>query len=650
MRVPQSILALILLAGCTTGEPPVPLAEGEYANWHPDAQYVGKAVCAECHADKASSFSDAQMGRSFKPAQASASDAVWDDVTPIRDPDRNLYYQPFRRGEDLFIREFRLAGTDTTHLREVAISYIVGSGQHTNSHIRDENGYLYQVPLTWYTQERKWSLPPGFSGGDSFRFDRPITEQCMACHDGPSDYAPGSENRFSNIPHGIECENCHGAGSVHVEAIRSGRVVDVSSQIDYTIVNPAKLEIERQDDVCQRCHMQGAAVLKSGTSAFDYRPGHVLTDYMDVFWPRFPDSTSQFLMASHPDRLQMSACFQASRSPDAGMDPMTCLTCHDPHQAVEATGPAAYNATCTTCHEAQAVAQCAEDLAVRAAVNDNCASCHMPQSGTIDIPNIQITDHFIRVVDPLRSESGSTDTASRTDLVRMASLLRDEVDAPTMAAAYLTFYEEFAHRPFYLDSARAVLGRLPPQAAMRERVRLAFLEQDWNAVSRLGSTLSAASETDAWTAYRVGEGLLTLGEVPGAVSWLEKATTLAPDHLRFLDKLGTAYLAFGDLEKASAVFEDVLDRDPTFAFAWNNRGFLRLNQGDLTGGEDDFRRALSLNPDLPEALGNMASLLLNTGRVQESVPYASRLLFLDPQNAQYRQFWQAVSSAAAGTE
>jgi lipoprotein NlpI len=642
------LFTLVFLAACSSGEPepePGPV-EGAYLNWASDATYVGKAVCANCHTANHETFAKAQMGRSFKPATASLSDADWRNPEPVHDQDRDLFYQPVRRGEELFVREFRLSGGDTTHVREERIDYIVGSGQHTNSHIREENGYLYQLPLTWYAQTAEWGLPPGFDGGDSFRFNRPVTEQCMACHDGPSDYAPVSENRFSNVPHGIECENCHGPGSVHVDAIQSGRIAHVATDIDYTIVNPAKLSLERQDDVCLRCHMQGAAVLKDELAASAFRPGQKLTDFMDVFWPRFPDSTSRFIMASHPDRLRMSACWQASREPDSGVEPVTCLTCHDPHQPLEAVTPEQFNAPCANCHEARGVGLCTEAVEVRMAVQNDCSSCHMPKSGTIDIPKVRVTDHFIRVPEPVRSDAGRN-AAEQSNLIRMASLLRPDVDAATMASAYLTFFEEFAHRPFYLDSARAVLGRMPSGEALKQRVRLAFLAEDSADLVRLGSGMDPQKESDAWTAYRVGEGFLGLGDAAAAVRWLERATSLGPDHLRFLDKLGTSYMAEGRLGEAEAAFQRVLERDPTFATAWNNRGFLRVNLGDFEAAEADFREAISLDPDLPEALGNMASLLLNTGRPADAVPFAFQLLNLAPENPQYRQFWLAVSQAAS---
>jgi tetratricopeptide (TPR) repeat protein len=173
------------------------------------------------------------------------------------------------------------------------------------------------------------------------------------------------------------------------------------------------------------------------------------------------------------------------------------------------------------------------------------------------------------------------------------------------------------------------------------------LAGDWNEVVRIGSTMSISAVADAWTAYRLGEGYLTLGEVQTAVDWLERSVALAPEHLRFQTKLGSAYLALGRFDDSRNVLDRVLEATPSSATAWNDRGFVRLNQGDIEGGEEDFRQALLLDPDLEEALGNLASLLFNTGRAAEAGPLANQLLFLNPQSPEYRQFWEAVTGAAA---
>ena len=71
---------------------------------------------------------------------------------------------------------------------------------------------------------------------------------------------PGSKKAFSYVPNGIDCERCHGPGSLHVSNRLTG--VEPEGENDFAIVNPSKLDWERQIDVCQRCHLQGNNVLK----------------------------------------------------------------------------------------------------------------------------------------------------------------------------------------------------------------------------------------------------------------------------------------------------------------------------------------------------------------------------------------------------
>ena len=75
---------------------------------------------------------------------------------------------------------------------------------------------------------------------------------------------------------GLIVERCHGPGEIHVEQKLAGNIVDTSKYIDYTIVNPSKLPLDLQFDVCQRCHLQGTVVLTNGSTFNDFSSLEIL--------------------------------------------------------------------------------------------------------------------------------------------------------------------------------------------------------------------------------------------------------------------------------------------------------------------------------------------------------------------------------------
>lgn len=59
---------------------------------------------------------------------------------------------------------------------------------------------------------------------------------------------------------------------------------------------------------------------------FGYRPGEPLADHFRVVRPRFEEDA---IVGNQVGSLLASKCYQKSE--------MTCLTCHDPHGAENAT-------------------------------------------------------------------------------------------------------------------------------------------------------------------------------------------------------------------------------------------------------------------------------------------------------------------------
>ena len=281
----------------------------EYKNLPDTVAYVGKEVCKACHADIYETYVHTGMGLSFDEASRVKSSSKLTGDSKIYDEYLDLWYHPYWSDDELRLLEYRLDGEDTPYQREEVVDYIIGSGQHTNSHIQNVNGYLHQVPFTYYTQDGKLDFPPGFEDGNNTRFSRTIGLECMSCHNSLPEFVMGSENKFTGVPDGISGEGCHGPGQVHVIEKSQGIIVDTSQYVDYSIVNPSKLADELQFEVCQRCHLQGNAVLKPGKDWYDFKPGMELSSVMSVFLPRYEDAENEFIMASHIDRFKQSKCY-----------------------------------------------------------------------------------------------------------------------------------------------------------------------------------------------------------------------------------------------------------------------------------------------------------------------------------------------------
>ena len=604
--------------------------------------YVGKEACQSCHAEKYTSFLKSEMGRSFKPATLTSSIAQWEGVKPLHDPVKNLSYQPFHRGEDLFVHEYRIEGTDTVHSRIEKIDYIIGSGQHTNSHISEVNGYLYQMPLTYYAQDQRWDLPPGFDEGNNTRFEREIKLECMSCHDGLPDYVEGSGNRYTAIPHGIECERCHGPASEHIELMQSPKAGELA---DRGIVHPRKISVDRQFDICQRCHLQGTAVLKEGKSWADFQPGMELNSVLNVFLPRSTDSLDQFIMAGHPDRLRMSECFLQSHKEDARTVALTCINCHDPHVSIHTLGEEHYNAQCQSCHFPKNKTFCALDAEQLTLEGYNCIKCHMPKSGSSDIPHVRITDHNIRIPDQ-ETPIATSSTDEISEFVRLMCMTEARPSAKTMAEGYLAYYEQFKSDERFLDSVGVYLEKAKTEQSEQDLsvalVRYYFLKLEYPAILGLCNRIETSQIQDDWTLYRIGEAYLGEGNPEKAVLFFERAVAKAPDHLKFRNKLSSAYISLKNPDRALEILSQVVKDNPKYESAWNNLGFAHVLRNDFAQAEPAFKTAISLNPDAEKAIANLASLYLNTGRGAQAVSLVERLVKLAPGNAKYRQFLSLV--------
>ncbi|MBI3518720.1 MAG: tetratricopeptide repeat protein [Bacteroidetes bacterium] len=648
-----------------------------YLNHSDSAKYVGINTCKLCHQDIYNTFIKTGMGKSFDVASKTKSAGDY-HTSVIHDKIGDFYYKAYWLNDSLQFLEYRLKGKDTIYKRRETVNFIIGSGHHTNSHIQSVNGYLNQMPMTFYTQKKQWDLPPGFENGHNSRFMRKIGLECMSCHNNYPEFVLGSENKFTSVPEGINCERCHGPGSIHVQERQTGSKIDTSKYIDYSIVNPAKLSIDAQFDICQRCHLQGNTILKEGKSFYDFKPGMKLSDFMTVFLPKYKHADDEFIMASHADRLKQSQCFiksiekatGASRASAAEKlkpykDAMTCITCHNPHVSVRETNPNVFNDACNNCHYKEtgktkgkegtkdnltfgSELVCSKPGITRAS---NCVSCHMPKSGSIDIPHVTVHDHFIRKPMTKKDKEGIK------EFIGLYAINEKNPNAITKAQAYLNQYEKFENNAFYLDSAAFYL-KDQTDAELKTNfkllVQLYFIKNDFTKISRYADRLTdtyllnnrlikkSYSNDDAWASYRIGESFYNTGNMQRAINYYKNAVNLAPYVLDFRNKYGAALAANNLLPNAEKEFTVILKENPKHVSALTNLGYVKLRMGNTNEAETLYFKALGLDPDYEPLLLNIAGLYAYKKDFKQAEVYLMRLLKRNPNNLQAKQALQQI--------
>ncbi len=616
------ILVFIFVSSCSDETEPKQV----FQNLSPEAHYVGLQSCLTCHSEVHKTYQHTGMGQSFAPAHQRNSDANFDVEKAIYEPNSDFYYFPFVKDSLMYVREFRLNDQgDTIHNRVEQISYIVGSGHHTNSHIVSFNNYLFQAPVTYYTQDGKWDMAPSFREEGNLRFGRLLDSECITCHNHFPEHAAGSLNKFPQMPSGIECERCHGPGSLHVEAINKGILVNTDIETDYTIVTPSKLPRELSMDVCERCHLQGIAVLEPGKTFYDYRPGMPLNEVVNVFLPRFGNS-DQFIMASQADRLQQSKCYQQTD--------MTCLTCHYPHESVRQLKPVDLANMCLQCHQAPDQVKCSESKTARAEQNDQCHTCHMPKSGSLDIAHVSITDHKIQKFIQPQDSSASDQVFHGLEI-----LTKDKATALDMTNGYLALYDKYATIPNLMDSIKYYLDQTSPGSpeVFNARIHYLFNNKDYKAIKDKSAKMDTSEINDAWTAYRIAQAFYYEGDNINAIRFIEKAVKLKPLNLDFIDKEAVILMALKRNKEAREKLEFILSENPKRPETLCNRGFLHVLQGNMPMGELLYDQAIALDPDHEQALINKAAVRMVYGKKDEALRLIQRVLRINPQNLQAQQ-------------
>jgi predicted CXXCH cytochrome family protein len=581
--------------------------------------YVDPALCERCHAAIANQFRRTGMGRSFYRLRAGSLAENFTAGTPFYHETSDSYFATMEHDGKYYQRRWQ-KGFDgrETNVDEKQVDFVMGSGNHVRTYLHlTEHNTLQQLPLSWYAEKGGyWAMSPGFDRPDYPGSTRLVTYECMFCHNAypkiPAGHDEvGARPQFLQpLPEGIDCQRCHGPGRRHIEtAARAGPKVE---EIRASIVNPKRLNADRELEVCMQCHLETTtvalphAIRRLDRGPFSYVPGQPLGDFRLTF-DRLDGMGDRFELAYGAYRMRQSQCFLRSQGK------LRCTTCHDPHNVTR--GEAAtvrYNAICLGCHAAVLDRAIDRNVASGAhAAGANCVSCHMPTRRADDAVHVVMTDHLIRSRQPA------------------GDLLADKVEVTESPAT--------AYRGEVVPYYPAKLPGTDEQAALY--VALAQI-LEWsnlkNGLPQLESLIEKYRPQRAEYYADLAEGLIAAGERAQAMPWFEEAARHAPGSAIILRKLGSAQMESGQLAKAEATLRRVTELAPDDAAAWVMLGQVLWRENRRAEARAGFAKGINRDPELPELHSSLAAFLLADGDAAGAEREFREEIRIQPGNAKAR--------------
>ncbi|MEO8737337.1 MAG: tetratricopeptide repeat protein, partial [Edaphobacter sp.] len=527
------------------------------------------------------------------------------------------YYSMIERDGKLYETRHQIGfeGKETNR-EEKRIDFVIGSGNHARTYLhRTSDGKLVELPVSWYSEMGGyWGMSPGYDRAAQRDFRRAIGNDCMFCHNGYPEQTQAAasvedEPSFgAKIPEGIGCQRCHGPGLAHVKtAMSPGSSVEA---IRAAIVNPARLGRDRQMEVCMECHLETTSsplpnsIRRYEREPFSYRPGEPLADY-ELTFDHKPGTgyDDRFEVAHQAYRLRKSACFLNSE--------MTCITCHNPHQALrgeEATKH--YVAVCVSCHTK---AHSLTPTAGRA----TCLDCHMWKRRTDDVVHVVMTDHYIQRIKPKRdlvAPLKESVAVYHDEVIPYYPKSLAQVRDGELYLAVAQVEHDSNLQAGIVSLRRAIEQNKPSRPEFYLELGKAYSKSGDNAEAIQWFEEALRRRHDFHPALReMSVALAQTGNLRRAAEVGERAAAELPLDTVALTNLGNLYLRMGRAEDARRVLEQALSVNPDLADANNLLGMAWMNEKNATAAESSFRNAIRIQPDLAEAHNNLGNLLAGNG-------------------------------------
>ena len=491
--------------------------------------------CATCHAKIVGTYSQTPMAK----ASGTAADGLISGE--FRQSRSGILYRIYEEGGQVWLS---FASPHDPEVRgKRRLQYYIGSGRRGRTYLFTIDHYWFESPVNWYGQKQVWDMTPAYQDAREAPLNLPAEASCLHCHTtGMIPPAPGTENRYASPPFehsGVTCARCHGENRAHLQG-------------NGAILNPAKLSVERRDDICMQCHLEGdVAIEQTGKHIYEFRPGDRLSDYVRYFVKA--NASGQGLRAgSQFEALWQSACKRKSG------DAMTCTSCHDPHSTPSAAERTEYyRAKCLACHGEKLAAKHHPE-------RRDCVECHMPRIASSDVAHTQATDHRI-----LRRAEVKFEDASLNPTMQLVEFPPRKHDPPPLRDLALA-WESLAKQG--LPQAQREVEELLPKAVAQNPEDAALMA--------------------AYAYEQQGRG-----ETAKAQTLYERSLQLDPNQGDAETNLAVIEAKKGNVERALELWKDAFQRQPWQSAIGMDLALTYCQAGRVEDARAVTMRMLEFNPD-----------------------------------------------------
>ena len=667
------------------------------------ATFVGRTVCAECHARQTEAWRGSDHDLAMQPADRRTVLADFGSPTPGGGGKSTFLWRddkPFVRteGPNGQVGDFEIAYTfGVRPLQQYLVALPGGRYQALNlawdSRPKTEGGQrwfdLYATerprpgdPLHWTGRDQTWN------------------HMCSECHstDLFKNYR-AADDRYETtwFELNVGCEACHGPGSRHVEWARSakgtGRLSgdstlglavgfrdhrDAAWQMDpatgiarRTGPAPSRLEVEG----CARCHARRGLI----DDRYVYGRPLLDTHRPSLLDPELYHADGQIL-----GEVYEYGSFLQSRMYRAGV---TCSDCHDPHSLKTAAPP---SAVCARCHLPARFDTPTHHHHKIGSPGSACVECHMPTTTYMVVDPRR--DHSLRVPRPdLSVAIGTPNACTGCHRDRPAKWAAEAVDRwsagrprpPHYAQALDAGRRDLPNADAQLvglaaDAGAPGIARATAVTLLHPRSAASILAieraaSDPDPLVRLAAVGAAGSLSldsrvsilsrlldDPLRAIRI-DAARALADAPAERLTTEQRAALdrgLAEYRRAQEinadrpeaQVSLGLLATRRREPdATQAYERAITLDPTFVPAYVNLAdhYRALNQD--SSGERVLRQGLARLPGAAPLHHALGLLLARTGRSTEAVTELGKAAALAPSSARYAYVYAvALNSSGAG--